>query len=65
MYVLWTVKELQKKGYGHKERLCFLEVFNDLLKVELEGTMRRVSEEMKRFRSKVESFMYIDEEEIE
>jgi hypothetical protein len=64
MYVLWTVKELQKKGYGHKDRVRFLEVFNDLLQKELEGTMRRISEEMKRFRSKVESFMQIDEEEI-
>jgi hypothetical protein len=64
MYVLWAVKELQKKGYQGKEKLRFLEVFNDLLKEELEGTMRKVSEEMKRFRSKVESFMQIDEEEI-
>jgi hypothetical protein len=64
MYVLWAVKELQRKGYGHKDRVRFLEVFNDLLKEELEATMRRVSKEMKRFRSKVESFMQIDEEEI-
>jgi hypothetical protein len=62
MYVLWTVKELQRKVYKDKEKLGFLEVFNDLLKEELEGTIRRVSEEMKRFRCKVESFMEIDEE---
>jgi hypothetical protein len=62
MYVLWTIKELQRKGYGHKDRVSFLEVFNDLLKEELEATMRRVSEEMKRFQCKVESFMQIDEE---
>jgi hypothetical protein len=60
MYVLWAVKELQKKEYKDKEKSSFLEVFNDLLKVELEETMRRVSEEMKQFRSKVESFMQID-----
>jgi hypothetical protein len=64
MYVLWAVKELQRKGYEEKEKLRLLEVFNDLLKEELEATMRRISEEMKRFRSKVESFMQIDEEEI-
>jgi hypothetical protein len=64
MYVLWAVKELQKKGYENKEKLGFLEVFNDFLNEELEATMRRVSEEMKRFRSNVESFMQIDEEEI-
>jgi hypothetical protein len=64
MYVLWAVRELQRKGYDEYKKLRFLEVFNDLLKEELEGTMKIISEEMKRFRIKVVSLMDIDEEEI-